>query len=116
MRTRYIILIAALLPVLGACSKSELNLYPYNAEEQTQAFNTEADMTLAVNGMYYGIRASGSYYTGTWNIIADCMSDNLIISQAGRKSLPDYQRWTLKPGATEYLFFTGGYTMTRRAN
>jgi len=116
MRTRYIILIAALLPVLGACSKSELNLYPYNAEEQTQAFNTEEDMTLAIRGMYYGIRASGSYYNGNWNIIADAMSDNLIISQAGRKSLNDYQKWNLKPGATEYLLFSGGYTMARRAN
>ena len=116
MKAKYIILIAALLPVLGGCSKSELNLYPYNAAEQEQAYDTEEDMNLAVNGMYYGIRASGSYYNGTWNIVADAMSDNLIISQAGRRSLNDYQKWNLKPGATEYGLFAGGYTMVRRAN
>lgn len=116
MKAKYIILIAALLPILGACSKSELDLYPYNAMEQDQAYDTEEDMNLAVNGMYYGIRASGSYYNGSWNIVADAMSDNLIINQAGRKSLLDYQRWNLKPGATEYGLFAGGYTMVRRAN
>jgi starch-binding outer membrane protein, SusD/RagB family len=116
MRKKYIILLAALLPILGACSKSELDLYPYNAMEQDQAYDTEEDMNLAVNGMYYGVRASGSYYNGSWNIVADAMSDNLIINQAGRKSLLDYQRWNLKPGATEYGLFAGGYTMVRRAN
>ncbi|WP_298736663.1 RagB/SusD family nutrient uptake outer membrane protein [uncultured Chitinophaga sp.] len=116
MRKRYIILTAALLPILGACSKSELDLYPYNTAAQEVAYETEEDMELAVNGMYYGIRASGSYYNGTWNIVADAMSDNLIINQAGRRSLNDYQRWNLKPGATEYGLFAGGYTMARRAN
>lgn len=116
MRTKYIILIVALLPVLGGCSKSQLDLYPYNAVEQEQAYETEEDMNLAINGMYYGVRASGSYYNGSWNIVADAMSDNLIINQAGRRSLNDYQRWNLKPGATEYGFFAGGYTIVRRAN
>lgn len=116
MKMKYYIVFAAFLLSLSACKKTELDLYPYNAEETTQAFNTQDDITLAVRGMYYGIRASGSYYNGTWNIVADVMADNLIINQAGRLSLRDYGRWQLKPGGTEYGLFSGGYTIARRAN
>ncbi|MBN9298640.1 MAG: RagB/SusD family nutrient uptake outer membrane protein [Filimonas sp.] len=101
--------------LIGACKKSELDLYPYNQVETTQAFNTQADVTLAVNGMYYGIRASSSYYNGTWNIVADVLSDNLLTNKAGRGSLLSYNQWMLN-GSNTYLLFSGGYTMTRRAN
>lgn len=109
----YILLAAAGL--LASCSKSELDLFPYNAVETTQAFNTEGDVTLAVNGMYYGVRASGSYYNGTWNIIADVLADNLIQNPVGRLTLSSFNRWQYNPNGT-YNFFGAGYTMARRAN
>lgn len=99
----------------ASCKKSQLDLYPYNRVETTQAFNTTDDVTLAVRGMYYGIRASGSYYNGTWNILADVLADNLIISQAGRLTLKTYGEWRYQGNNTSG-FFSGGYTMIRRAN
>ena len=112
---KYLYILVASAAFLGGCSKSQLDLYPFNAMETTQAFNTEADVTLAVKGMYYGIRASGSYYNGTWNILADVLSDNLTSSPAGRGTLQPYYKWQYTPTST-FALFTGGYTMVRRAN
>lgn len=105
-----------MLLVITGCDKSDITLFPYNQVETTQAFNTEADVTLAVNGMYYGVRASGSYYAGTWNIIADVLADNLILNPTGRQSLKNtYYEWRYT-GETTYGLLAGGYTITRRAN
>jgi hypothetical protein len=111
---KYLIVAAAFIGATS-CKKSELDLFPYNQVETSQAFNTETDVTLAVNGMYTGLRASGSYYAGTWNIVPDVLADNLIISQAGRLTLKTYGEWRYT-GENTYGLFAGGYTITRRAN
>lgn len=107
---------AAMLALMSSC-KDELTQYPYNQIETTQAFNTEADVTLAVNGMYAGLRASGSYWVaGTWNILADVLSDNLVLNPVGRLSLKSpYYEWRYT-GESTSTFFTGAYTNIRRAN
>lgn len=115
-RNKYIIL--AFLVGIVACKKSDLELFPYNQIETSQAFNTEADVTLAVNGMYAGLRTSGSYFVnGTWNIIADVMADNLITNQSGpgRGTLRTFANWQYT-GENTYGLFTGGYSIVRRAN
>lgn len=107
----------ALLLGLASCSKDNLELFPYNQIETTQAFNTEADVTLAIRGMYAGIRTSGSYHMGTWNIVADVLADNLItnFSGPGRGTLRTYANWRYT-GEDTYGLFSGGYTIVRRAN
>lgn len=108
----------AFAALLGAvsCKKSELELFPYNQIETSQAFNTQEDVTLALNGMYAGLRTSGSYFVnGTWNIIADVLADNLIINQTGRLTLKTYGEWRYT-GEDTYGLFNGGYTIIRRAN
>lgn len=115
-RNKYIIL--ALLVGVASCKKSDLELYPYNQIETSQAFNTEADITLAINGMYAGLKTSGSYYvSGTWNIIADVLADNLITNQSGpgRGTLRTSANWQYTAEST-YGLFAGGYTIIRRAN
>ncbi|MEO6524948.1 MAG: RagB/SusD family nutrient uptake outer membrane protein [Mucilaginibacter sp.] len=103
--------------VLGAgCSKTKLDLYPYNQVATEQAFVDQQAVTFDVNGMYQGLRASGSYYVGgIWNILGDVLADNLVLSQAGRQSQKTYYQWTYNSTST-YGLFTGGYTITRRAN
>ncbi len=108
------------LILLGSmsCKKSNLELFPYNQIETSQAFNTETDVTLAINGMYAGLRTSGSYFVnGVWNIIADVLSDNLIPNKTGpgRGSLLTYSEWRYT-GLNTYGLFAGGYTIIRRAN
>ncbi|MDB5230872.1 MAG: hypothetical protein JWN76_1677 [Chitinophagaceae bacterium] len=115
MKKKIIYLSFAAALLLNGCKKSELDLFPYNQEETGQAFNTQSDVTLAVNGMYQGITASGSYYNGAWNIVPDLLADNLIINQAGRLSQKLYGEWRYTASAT-YPLFNGGYTIIRRAN
>jgi len=99
-----------------SCKKDKLDLFPYNQIETTQAFNTEPDVTLAINGMYAGLRTSGSYFvSGTWNIVADVLADNLIINQTGRLTQKTYGEWRYT-GENTFGLFQGGYTIIRRAN
>lgn len=113
----YTTALSALLIAGAGCSKSKLDLFPYNTVATEQAFKTQTDVTFAVNGMYNGLRASGSYYVaGIWNIVADVLADNLVLDQAGRQSLRiPYYNWSYSSNST-YGLFTGGYTITRRAN
>ncbi|MFP5079209.1 RagB/SusD family nutrient uptake outer membrane protein [Pedobacter sp. JCM 36344] len=111
-----ILLAVGTLAVLISGCKKDLTQFPYNQVETTQAFNTETDLNLAVNGMYAGLRTSGSYFVGQWNIMADVLADNLVLNPIGRLSLkqPFYEwRYT---GESTYGLFQGGYTITRRAN
>src|SRR2546423_14262471 len=85
---------------LGACKKSELDLFPYNATLTSKALLTPEDLTLAVNGMYAGIKTTGSYYNGTWNIFADAVADNLILSKGGRGSFTTFSEWLYNPNST----------------
>lgn len=112
---KYAIILISSAILFGACKKSQLDLFPYNQVETSQAFNTQADVTIAVNGMYEGIKSSGSYYSGLWNIIADILADNVIINQTGRLTNKVYGEWRYTGNST-FGLFTGGYTIIRRAN
>lgn len=117
-RTKYKYIVLALLAGVASCQKKDLELFPYNQIETTQAFNTESDVTLAVTGMYAGLKTSGSYYvSGTWNIIADVMADNVItdFSGPGRGTLRTFANWQYT-GQGTYGLFSGGYSIVRRAN
>ena len=108
------------LILLGSmsCKKSNLELFPYNQIETSQAFNTETDVTLAINGMYAGLRTSNDYFVnGSWNIIADVLADNVIPNKTGpgRGSLLTYSEWRYT-GQNTYGLFSDGYTIIRRAN
>jgi hypothetical protein len=100
---------------LAACNKKELDLYPYNQVETTQAFNTPNDVDLAIGGVYNGLRTAGSYYQGDWNIAFEVVSDNLILNRAGRLSQQTYFYW-LYTGNSTTGFFGNAYAIIRRAN
>ena len=111
------LIFAALLTTIS-CKKTELDLFPYNQIETSQAFNTETDVTLAINGMYAGLKTSGSYFvTGVWNIMADVLADNLIPDRSGpgRGTLLTFSEWRYT-GQSTYGLMQGGYTIIRRAN
>ena len=101
--------------LLSACKKTELDLFPYEQFETTQIFTNANDASIALNGMYAGLRTSGSYYVGGWTIANEVTSDNLILSQGGRQSQLVFHNWQYNSLATTGLF-AGGYTISRRAN
>lgn len=100
---------------LAACNKKELDLYPYNQVETTQAFNTTNDVDLALGGVYNGLRTAGSYYQGEWNIAFEVVSDNLILNTTGRLSQQTYFYWLYTGNSTTGLF-GNAYSIIRRAN
>lgn len=111
-----------LLSIVGvfSCKKADLELYPYNQIGTENAFKTEGDVTLAINGMYAGLRSTTNdtyFVDGIWNIVADVLADNLIINASGpgRLTLRTYGNWQYT-GEGTFLLFTDGYTITRRAN
>lgn len=119
LKTKYIIGLALLAGVVS-CRKKELELVPYNqiSNPDLLAFKNESDVNLAINGMYAGFKTSGSYFvSGTWNIIADVLADNLITNQSGpgRATLRTFANWRYT-GEDTYGLFSGGYTIVRRAN
>lgn len=101
--------------LLSACKKTELDLFPFDQVETTQIFTNANDANIALNGMYFGLRNSGSYYVGTWNIIFEVVGDNVLLSQAGRLSQQAFHNWQYNSLGTTGLF-GGGYTIARRAN
>jgi len=109
--------LSALLIAGAGCSKSDLNLYPYNQVATEQAFVDQTSVQFDINGMYNGLRTANSYYvSGIWNIVADVLADNLVLDQVGRQSLKTpYYNYSYNSNST-FGLFTSGYTVTRRAN
>lgn len=101
------------ISTLLACKKSELDLGPFNQIETGKAFTTQTDVSLAVNGMYAGMRTS--YVNSTWNILADALADNVILSTSGRQTLVNFSEWRYNGNATS-TFVTNAYSVIRRAN
>lgn len=101
-----------------ACKKSVLELQPFNRIETSNAFNTETDVELALNGMYTGLRVS---FVGTatipcgFNILGDVLSDNLKLAAQGRQTLTTFSEWRYNGESTSNVF-EYGYVNARRAN
>ena len=112
---KYLIIGLGLITLISSCKKSEIELFPYNQIETTQAFTNEAGASLALNGMYYGLKVAGGYYVQNWAIQSEVASDNVIISSAGRLSQRAFSDWTYNGDNTSSTF-QDGYTMVRRAN
>jgi len=53
----YNILIVSIL-ILSSCSKSYLDKTPFTSNDLTAAISSEADLGVAVNGMYASLRAT----------------------------------------------------------
>ncbi len=98
---------------LAGCKKTELDLAPFNQIETSRAFSTETDVTLAINGMYSGMR--GLYANSTWNILADALADNVILNTSGRQTLTNFSEWRYNGNGT-LGFITTAYGIVRRAN
>lgn len=113
-KLKYFFLASLLVGGVMSCKKSQLELYPYNQKETSQAFKTEADVDLAVRGMYSGLK--NPYVSGTWNIMADVLSDNLITNPIGRGTLRSFSEWRYTGEDTYSSLFADGYNIARRAN
>ncbi len=98
----------------GSCEE-ELEKYPYNALETSQAFETLTDFTNAARGTYQSMVASTSYFGGDWILIPDVLADNVLSCSAGRLTALTFHNWLYSANATTGIFFEG-YRTIRRSN
>lgn len=97
-----------------SCDK-QLNLYPYNALDTSQAFVTASDFDNAAKGAYQGMVQSTSYFGGDWNLVPDILADNLLTGSAGRGTGLTFHNWIYNANATTNIY-ADGYRVIRRAN
>ncbi|WP_313374649.1 RagB/SusD family nutrient uptake outer membrane protein [Chishuiella sp.] len=103
-----------------SCSDEDINQKSYNSVEVNDYYNTEADFTSALGGVYYGFTNSG-YYSGSSSAadliaIGDVMGDNLIINPNGRNSGQKAHLWQYNSNTTPTDLYSSSYNIITRAN
>lgn len=110
MRKLSFLIIVCFSTLLFSC-KDDLDVSPFDRLEESKALQTPTDFTIALRGTYLRLLGGvdGDYYPRK-NILADVLSDNLIISQAGRRSLQSYYQFKLDANSTwgSGLFYSYG--------
>lgn len=114
-----IFLIISISIAFVACKK-QLDLTPFNAVSEKQAYVSQNDFTYAIRGAYQGFR-DASYWGGGdgGNFLStpDVLADNLVRSQVGRGTQQTSYRWQYAGNNA----WTGGlfpavYRVINRAN
>ncbi len=101
--------------LLAGCD-DRLYLDPHQSISTSQAFETLADFSYAINGMYEGARSEG-LHGGHLNIYPDIMADNLTRSLEGRLTHTTVYNWQIS--SDYYLMeetFDEAYLVILRAN
>jgi hypothetical protein len=105
---------------LSSCEDRLNEFEPYNAQTLDTFYKTPADFTQAVNGMYSGFRTNGYYAangTGSdYNILADILSDNLILNTEGRQSGRQNAEFNYNSNSTPTALYSGAYFIISRSN
>lgn len=99
-----------------SCSKDFLEVDPYTSVEAGQALKTEADMLVALRGMYSGMRNS-NLYGRTIPLLGDLRADVTYISPQNSNRYIDEQRYTITVNNGNATATWGAaYTVILRAN
>ncbi len=115
---KYNLILIVIAATFISCN-SQLETFPTSQVSADAAFNTPGDFTNAVAGMYYAMYnddvANGFYYGGQLQGF-DCMTDNLIISEEGRKSQQFRHDWAYDPNLGFGTFMPQAYIVIQNAN
>jgi len=110
---KYLILFVVFASLFISCD-DELETFPTSQVAADQAFKNEGDFSNAVRGMYRAM-LSGNYYGGVLQGF-DVMTDNLLISEEGRKSQQFRHDWAYDPNAGFSGYMGAAYTVIQDAN
>lgn len=81
-----VLALTVIMLFLSSCG-DKLDLLPTNSLETSIVLNSPENFELFTKGTYGQMRG---YYAGSYTILPDVMSDNLILKQKGRKSLQTF--------------------------
>lgn len=81
-KTKYCLLLSSFFAIsLTSCKKTFLDNKPYDAAIVSDAIKNEADMNVALNGLYSSLRAT-DFYGRTYAIKGDLMADHAFLSSS----------------------------------
>jgi len=107
------LLIVFSLIFIQSCDEELIQL-PHNSLSPSSYYNTAADFEAAIRGVYSGF-INGAYYGGSLLSRPDIMTDNVIISQGGRRSNQSFYEWRQSPNLS-WDMMSAPYIVTNRAN
>lgn len=110
---KYILILTVIAIALTSC-ESQLETFPTSSVSADAAFNNEGDFSNAIRGVYRSM-LNANYYGGLIQGF-DVMSDNLLISEEGRKSQQFRHEWTYDPNNGFGNFMSQAYTVIQNAN
>lgn len=105
--------IAFSLLLIQSCDEELIQL-PNDSLSPSTYYNTSADFESATRGVYSGF-LSGAYYGGSLLSRPDIMTDNVILSQSGRRSNQSFYEWRQSPNLS-WDMMSAPYIVTNRAN
>jgi hypothetical protein len=116
MRKITLLMIVCLSAFIFSC-KDELEITPFDKVDEAMAFKTPSDYTAALRGTYSRLTGvDDQYYIQRKMILSDVLSDNLVLSQTGRKSLQSYYEFKLDANSTWSGLLLYGYSVIDRSN
>jgi len=110
---KYLILFVVFISLFTSCD-DELDTFPTSQVAADQAFKNEGDFSNAVRGMYRAM-LTGNYYGGQLQGY-DVMTDNLLISEEGRKSQQFRHDWAYDPNTGFSGYMSAAYTVVQNSN
>jgi len=101
------------LILMQSCDEELIQL-PNDSFSPTTYYKTGADFEAATRGVYSGF-LNGAYYGGSLLSRPDIMTDNVILSQSGRRSNQSFYEWRQSPNLA-WDMMSAAYIVTNRAN
>lgn len=116
MKTKLILLLTLSLFGLNGCKQSFLDLKPYDSQPLSDALKTEADLGVALSGMYTVARQY-NVFGRTIPFIGDLSADNVYISALNSGRYPQENAYIVNAQNTDIRdTWTLAYTVILEAN
>lgn len=105
-----------LLAGMGSCKKSFFDLQPYDALPVNSAITNDADLNVAVNGMYASLR-SVNLYGRTLPVKGDLAADNVYLRTGNSGRYPTFRDFNQTAANTEARsVWNAAYSAIKNAN
>ena len=111
-------LLAILILVLAStsCKKSYLDRNPYNAVPLSTAITSESDLSVALSGVYSGLRNT-DLFARTLPVKGDLMADNTFVTTSNSNRYITVNNFTTTAAdAYAAAIWSGGYVVIKNAN
>src|SRR5947207_1428112 len=112
----YTFLAGTILTTTSSCNKSFLDNKPYDAVVAADAIKSDADMSTALNGLYFSLLAT-DFYGRTLAVKGDLMADHCFLSSFNSGRYNNLASYTMvKTDAYASNLWANSYKAIKNAN